>query len=133
MKNSHELTENKSVLRWLFFFPLAIVGAFIGGFLWSIINKASLGLYFSIDGFFYKLLDFSGAGFIAGAIFIFLGVQIAPYKKHSIAIFLLILSVIFSLLVILGNIFLLPEIGYWEILLLIFIIIGSLFAFTQTN
>ena len=109
--------------RWLLFLPLSIVSALLGNLIWEIINRISMGRMISTDSFLYNLYNMPISGIITGFIFVYVGGYISPHKNAKI--FLLIIALILSLMVLLGNIFVFKNTDYWIVLFNIFLVIGS--------
>lgn len=115
-----------SVLRWIFFLPAAIIGAIIGSFAGKAVYRIPFLDYFlSNDSLFFKVIEFPLSGINAGILYILLGVIIAPRKKRSVSLFLLILVNIVSLMGIYAILFHNVEKDYWTVIFSIFILIGS--------
>lgn len=73
--------------RWVFFFPLAILGGTIGSNILIILQKWSVGMFLDVDSFVMKyLFTFINGSAFAGC-FLYLIILIVPrYKKHTFII-----------------------------------------------
>ena len=112
-------------LRWIIFLPVAIVSSVIGNFIGSIISRATMGNALNVDSFLFEVCDALILGIITGFIFVYVGVNIAPRRKKTVSILLLIVAILVSIKLIHSEFFFKPEVDYWVLIFSIFIIVGS--------
>jgi len=123
---------SKPVVRWILFFPIAWISSIIGNLLWELLSRI-IFIFMPTDSLFFKIFNYSFSGLFTGIIFMYVGVYIAPAKKKSISILLLILTILHSFITIFDVFFIYLEKDYWIILFAIFLIFGSVFSFLIIN
>lgn len=83
--------------RWVFFFPLALLGGTIGSIIFVLLQKWSIGLYLDADSFVMKYIFTFITGSTFAVIFLFLIILIVPKYKKSVLITSYVLLTLFSI------------------------------------
>lgn len=83
--------------RWLFFFPLALLGGTIGSIIFVLLQKWSIGIYLDTDSFIMKYIFTFITGSTFAVIFLFLIILIVPKFKKTVLIISFVLLTLFSI------------------------------------
>ncbi len=128
--SSNIIERMPPIIRWILFFPAAIIGSILVTGLWNILGNSSLASQGFIEGSFWYAFQQNVVGsLVAATSFVYIGALIAPRKQKAVAIILGAFVLIFGTALLTSSILLTPggQIG-WFIVADLSLIVGAVTA-----
>jgi len=120
MKNENPASQGIVILRWVVFFPAALLAGWLAWFLIAFLNRVTMVLFgIQPDSFLPRVSTEFISHAVMGAIFVFVGAKVAPLHRKTTAYALAGLGMIASGFMLFAAIMVANYWGVWSSISLI--------------